>query len=1059
MIRLATIQNANSIGRLGMRQIARTRMISPLTSRSFSDATDEKPKGIPYSKLTVGVPKETFPLEKRVAATPESVSKLTKPGFNVIIEKGAGIPSHFSDADYEAAGAKIVEAEEVWKNSDLVMKLRPPTTEEATKLEDRSIISFIYPAQNKELVQQLQDQKSTAFAMDCIPRTLSRGQTYDALSSQANITGYRAVVEASNEFGRFFAGQMTAAGKVPPAKVLVVGTGVAGLAAIQTAKNMGAIVRAFDVRPVTKEQVEAMGGQFLEVDYQEDGSGAGGYAKEMSKEWHAAAAKMLSKQCEEVDMVITTAAIPGRKAPLMITKEMVAKMKAGSVTVDLAAESGGNIGTTVKDEKIITDNGVTCIGYTDLASRLPTTSSSLYSNNISKFLLSMGPQTTKVKDYLYIDHEDDAVRGMLTVEKGTLMWPAPLPPPPPAKKETVSLEPEVIDYRAPYVLGAKQAGYLSASVLGVGCISPDPAFSAMFTTFALSNIIGVQVVLGVTHALHSPLMAVTNAISGTTALGGMHLVAHSTSAGVTTLAALATTLSTVNIVGGFIVTKKMLDMFKRPDDPPEFYHLYGIPAAGSMAFYTAGSMSGHVPEIDSAAATLSGLLCIGGIGGLSSQKTARLGAASGQAGVALGVASTLGHLHPDMAATAKIAGLMGIGGIAGKYIGDRVEPTSLPQTVAAFHSLVGIAASAAAVGDYANAPVASELDKVHLASIYLATIIGSVTCTGSLVAFGKLDGRMSSAPMAHPARDQINMGLGAATLGAGAVVMGAPEAATGLAALGGALGTSGLLGWHMTASIGGADMPVVITVLNSYSGWALCAEGFMLDMPIMTTVGALIGCSGAALTKIMCDAMNRDILSVILGGYGTKSSAGGDAMVFEGEVTQTNVDETCKLLMESESVIIVPGYGLAVAKGQYPLKDMVDALRAAGKKVRFGIHPVAGRMPGQLNVLLAEAGVPYDIVEELEEINDDFDETDVALVIGANDTINSAAEDDPNSEIAGMPVLRVWKANQVIVMKRSLAAGYAGVENPVFLKDNTDMLLGDAKDTCEKLAAGVKALS
>jgi NAD(P) transhydrogenase len=269
--------------------------------------------------------------------------------------------------------------------------------------------------------------------------------------------------------------------------------------------------------------------------------------------------------------------------------------------------------------------------------------------------------------------------------------------------------------------------------------------------------------------------------------------------------------------------------------------------------------------------------------------------------------------------------------------------------------------------------------------------------------------------------------------------------------------TSGVLGWHMTASIGGADMPVVITVLNSYSGWALCAEGFMLDMPILTTVGALIGCSGAALTKIMCDAMNRDIVSVILGGYGTKATGKGEKMKFEGESKTTTVDDVVKLLAESQSVIIVPGYGLAVAKGQYPLKQMVDSLLAAGKKVRFGIHPVAGRMPGQLNVLLAEAGVPYDIVQELEEINDDFDETDVVLVIGANDTVNSAAEDDPNSDIAGMPVLRVWKAKQVIVMKRSLAPGYAGVENPVFLKENTDMLLGDAKVMCEKLAAGVKA--
>lgn len=703
--------------------------------------------------------------------------------------------------------------------------------------------------------------------------------------------------------------------------------------------------------------------------------------------------------------------------------------------------------------------GVTCIGYTDLPSRLPTTSSTLYSNNISKFLLSAGPQTTKKKDYFYIDHEDDAVRGMLVLEKGKLMWPAPLPPPPPPKKEEEKIEVKPIDYKAPFVNGAKNATYVAGSVMALGMMAPNPAFSSMFTTFALSNVIGVQVVLGVSHALHSPLMAVTNAISGTTALGGMHLLAHSNSASATLLGAAATTLSTVNIVGGFIVTTKMLDMFKRPTDPPEYYHLYGIPSAGTLGVYGAAAMSGKYPEVHSAASTLSGLLCIGGIGGLASQKTARLGAVSGQAGVALGVASTLGHLHPTIGTTASIAGLMAIGGAAGHYIGHRVEPTSLPQTVAAFHSLVGIAASSAAIGDYLNCSSPAELDKVHLASIYLANVIGAVTTTGSLVAFGKLDGRLPSAPLQNPARDQINLGLGVTTLGAGAVFMGGPEMGTGIAALGSSLTTSGLLGWHMTASIGGADMPVVITVLNSYSGWALCAEGFMLDMPLLTTVGALIGCSGAALTKIMCDAMNRDIVSVILGGYGTKStSKGGEAMKFEGEATTTTIDDVVRLLCDSESVIIVPGYGLAVAKGQYPLKEMVDSLIAAGKKVRFAIHPVAGRMPGQLNVLLAEAGVDYSIVEELEDINDDFGETDVALVIGANDTVNSAAEDDPNSQIAGMPVLRVWNAKQVIVMKRSLAAGYAGVENPVFLKDNTDMLLGDAKDTCEKLATGVKSL-
>jgi H+-translocating NAD(P) transhydrogenase len=401
----------------------------------------------------------------------------------------------------------------------------------------------------------------------------------------------------------------------------------------------------------------------------------------------------------------------------------------------------------------------------------------------------------------------------------------------------------------------------------------------------------------------------------------------------------------------------MLDMFKRPDDPPEYYHYYGAPAAGAMGLYTIGSMTGKFPELDAAAATLSGLLCIGGIGGLASQKTARLGAVSGQTGVALGVVSTMGHLHPSFGSAAAMVGLLGLGGLGGQQIAQRVDPTSLPQTVAAFHSLVGLAASAAAVGDFLNVPDTTKLDGVHLGSIYLASVIGSVTFTGSLVAFGKLDGRLPSTPLKLDYRDKLNAGLGAATLGAGAVVMGAPEVGVGMTALTSALTSSGILGWHMTASIGGADMPVVITVLNSYSGWALCAEGFMLDMPILTTVGALIGCSGAALTKIMCDAMNRNIVSVILGGYGTKATGGGQAMQFEGESTMTTIDETVKLLTEAEKIICVPGYGLAVAHAQYPLKEMADTLIKSGKKFRFAIHPVAGRMPGQLNVLLAEAGV------------------------------------------------------------------------------------------------------
>jgi len=302
-----------------------------------------------------------------------------------------------------------------------VTKVIEPTPEEAALVEDRTLISYIWPAQNKDLVDQLGKQGATVFAMDMIPRTLSRGQAFDALSSQANIAGYRAVVEAGNAYGRFFSGIMTAAGKVPPAKVLVIGGGVAGLSAITHAKNLGAIVKCFDVRAAVAEQAESLGATFLKVDYEEAGEGAGGYAKEMSPEWHAAARAMLTKQCEEVDIIITTALIPGKQAPTMFTKEMISKMKRGSVTVDLAAQNGGNIETTVKDKVIVTDNGVTCIGYTDMNSRLASVSSTLFANNQMKFLLSAGPLTTKVKGEYLIDHADEAVRGMLVLEKGKLM--------------------------------------------------------------------------------------------------------------------------------------------------------------------------------------------------------------------------------------------------------------------------------------------------------------------------------------------------------------------------------------------------------------------------------------------------------------------------------------------------------------------------------------------------------------------------------------------------------------------------------------------------------------
>jgi NAD(P) transhydrogenase len=1025
-----------------------------LRAQSLRLARRSASTGLKYEALAVGVPKETFPLEKRCAASPTSVALLKKNGIGeVLIEDGAGIGASYSNAAYEAAGAKIVSAQEAY-NADVVLKLRPPSLEEAGSLKPKNtLISFIQPGQNEDLVKTLAKDNHTVLAMDCIPRTLSRGQTYDALSSQANIAGYRAVIEASNEFGRFFAGQMTAAGKVPPAKVLVLGGGVAGLAAIQTAKNMGAIVRGFDVRAAAAEQIEAMGAQFLKVDFEEDGSGAGGYAKEMSAEWHAAAREMLLKQCGEVDVVVTTALIPGRKAPVMIDEEMVKAMGSGSVTVDLAAEAGGNVATTVADKKIVTENGVTCIGYTDLPSRLARTSTDLYANNITKFFLSAGPFTTKVADEFLIDHEDEAVRPMLVLDQGKSTWPY-TPPPPPVVETVQEAVEEVVEEAPPpdpyqeYMLAARNASIGSAVFMGLGSGVQPP----ILATFCLSTVIGYYTVFGVAPALHSPLMAVTNAISGMTAVGGLSLVGGgvvpSTSAQV--LGATATAISTVNIVGGFLVTKKMLDLFKREGDPDEHPELYAIPVVGTLGAYGIAGMSG-LGDLAPVVSLASGLCCIGGIAGLAEQHTARLGNTLGQAGVTLGMGVTLGAMHPDPATALQIAGLLGVGGGAGYAIASKVGPTELPQTVAAFHSLVGVAAAATAVGEYVhlteNGPAA--IDAVTNTSLYLATWIGGITATGSVVAFGKLNGNLGSAPLQLSGRDQMNMAMGAASLGAFGLFLTNPSPETGLLCLGAATGLSGALGVHMTASIGGADMPVVITVLNSYSGWALCAEGFMLDNPLLTVVGALIGSSGAILTHIMCEAMNRDIASVILGGFGEEAK--GPAMEITGTHSEIDVEECATMLKEASSVIIVPGYGLAVAKAQYAVAEIAKLLNDQGIQTRFAVHPVAGRMPGQLNVLLAEAGVPYDIVEEMEEINPDLPETDVAIVIGANDTVNSGAQEDPNSAIAGMPVIEVWKAKQSVVLKRTMGVGYAGADNPVFYKPNNAMLLGDAKATCDAL--------
>ncbi|KAK2064667.1 NAD(P) transhydrogenase beta subunit [Colletotrichum caudatum] len=1013
-------------------------------------STIVEPPSVPYSQLTVGVPKEIFLNERRVALTPQNVALLLKKGFSkVLVERSAGAQADFPDEAYDHAGATLVDtAAQVWSDSDVVLKVRSPIPSEIELMkENQTVISFLQPAQNKPLVEKLAAQKATSFAMDLIPR-ISRAQVFDALSSMANIAGYKAVLEASNNFGRFLTGQVTAAGKIPPCKVLVIGAGVAGLSAIATARRLGAIVRGFDTRPAAREQVQSLGAEFVEVDVKEDGSGAGGYAKEMSKEFIEAEMKLFYEQAREVDIIITTALIPGRPAPKLITKSMLEVMKPGSVVVDLAAEAGGNCEKTrpgelytYKDVKIIGN----LPGYTDLPSRLPTQSSTLYSNNVTKFLLSMSPKEKQFG----IDLGDEVVRGAIVTLKGDVLPPPPrkAPPPGPAQAPPVKKEAEVVTL-TPFQKTSREVATVTAGMgaaLALGKMT-SPLFMGNAFTFALASLIGYRVVWGVTPALHSPLMSVTNAISGMVGIGGLFILGggYVPQTFPQALGAASVLLAFVNVSGGFVITKRMLDMFKRPTDPPEYPWLYAIPAALFGGGYIAAAATGAAGLVQAGYA-VSSVLCISSLSSLASQATARMGNMLGMLGVSSGVLASLLAVGFSPEVLTQFGGLAALGSIAGILIGKRITPTDLPQTVAALHSVVGLAAVLTSIGS-----VMAHIDDIstlHLVTGYLGVLIGGITFTGSIVAFFKLSGRMSSRPIALPGKHLINSGMltaNVATMGAFvAMAPGSPMIAA--AALSANTILSFAKGFTTTAAIGGADMPVVITVLNAYSGFALVAEGFMLDNPLLTTVGALIGVSGSILSYIMCVAMNRSLANVLFGGI---SAPAQTDYKMEGAVTQTNVEDTAEALVNAENVIIVVGYGMAVAKAQYAISEITAVLRAKGINVRFAIHPVAGRMPGQCNVLLAEASVPYDIVLEMDEINDDFGETDVTLVIGANDTVNPIAL-EPGSPIAGMPVLQAWKSKQVIVMKRGMASGYADVPNPMFYMPGTRMLFGDAKVTCD----------
>ena len=520
--------------------------------------------------MIIGIPVERSSSEARVALTPDSAKQLQKLGYDCIIQKGAGAKAGFSDKAYEEAGVKVVStAKAVWEGADAIIKVLGPAKAELKYLNSsKTLISFFWPTQNSELLGAVNKTGASVLAMDMVPR-ISRAQKMDALSSMANIAGYRAVIEAGNNFGRFFTGQITAAGKVPPAKVLVIGAGVAGLAAIGTAQSLGAIVRAFDVRPEVAEQIESMGAEFLMLEFEENGSGEGGYAKPASPEFIEKEMQLFREQAPEVDIVITTALIPGRPAPKLWPAEMVGLMKPGSVVVDLAAEQGGNCDLTEAGKIIETSNGVKIVGYTDFPSRMATQSSTLYATNIRHMLDDLTPEKDGV---LNINMEDDVIRGATICHEGHVTFP---PPPPkiqaigkqeaaPKPVELTAEEKAALELEKEKTIGRRQAGILAIGglfMLLIGAYAPA-SFMQHFIVFALACFVGFQVIWNVSHSLHTPLMAVTNAISGIIIIGAL-LQLGSPNNLVGILAAVSVLIATINIVGGFMVTRRMLAMFQK----------------------------------------------------------------------------------------------------------------------------------------------------------------------------------------------------------------------------------------------------------------------------------------------------------------------------------------------------------------------------------------------------------------------------------------------------------------------------------------------------------------
>eukprot|EP00421_Protoceratium_reticulatum_P054795 CAMPEP_0168506160 /NCGR_PEP_ID=MMETSP0228-20121227/77232_1 /TAXON_ID=133427 /ORGANISM="Protoceratium reticulatum, Strain CCCM 535 (=CCMP 1889)" /LENGTH=653 /DNA_ID=CAMNT_0008523247 /DNA_START=1 /DNA_END=1958 /DNA_ORIENTATION=+ len=635
-----------------------------------------------FSDVQIGVLKDAGQ-EQRVAMVPAVAQKLIKDGYAVQVEQGAGARAGFADQHYKDAGCSVASRAEVMGSGEMLFAVNPPPMADLDKLRGKTFVTWVGRRlpDSQELLKGAAASGVQLMDLTAVPR-ITIAQKLDVLSSQAKCAGHRAVLEAAHAYGRFFAPEVTAAGKYPPTNTMILGVGVAGLAAIGTSKAMGSVVRAWDVRDVS-DQVQSMGASWITVDFEESGAGEGGYAKESSAAFQEAQKATFAKHLKECEIVITTAAIPGRKSPVLIEEYMVKDMKPGSVIVDLAAVGGGNCTLTRKDERFVTDNGVTILGYTDLAGRMAAQSSAMYAQNLANLLGHISSKEKAAGFFKSVDaalaagEEGDIVtRSIVCTKDGKeIEMPPPPQPTPPKPKAAAAAAPEKVEKSAfrKDLESAVMVTGTNALLLGMGTSVP----AHLMGTFTLAGAAGYQVVWGVKHALHTPLMSVTNAISGATAFGGLMLLGQSS--GVPwALAALATSASAVNIAGGFVVSQRMLDLFKRPGDQDHSY-LYALPGAALVAAPLLGLAT---PE---SVGVVSQLLCIGAIGGLSSMSTAQMGCKMGMCGMAGGLTTTL--LAVPTAALGPSAALLGAGAAAGAALGMKVEPIALPQTVAAFHSL------------------------------------------------------------------------------------------------------------------------------------------------------------------------------------------------------------------------------------------------------------------------------------------------------------------------------------------------------------------------------------